>query len=460
MYHMRLNGDRLGDNALSIFDRGQRAAAENTLGGELPDMSWWQATTGVKFAGLGLRTAHSTALAAFVASRISSRPLVCTMVGHYCNAMGASPGQIFSAYDRRTEDALVALVSELPPNAGADLLDKLDTAADEACRAWRAILEGDEEPRDLSGRAVDAPRRRPGTTITPDDGDGGAEHPSAPNHGRCQRNQHEITSAIDECVREGLRQEYANGQNYTALRRLDELSDKNIDHSWLWHLSKHHGPILSSEEFIEAVRVRLGAAGPSEPVPCARCGRELLDSAGAHAACCACAEATIGHYSVARQVLNAALQCDPSAESETAGLIPGTRLRPADVLTTALGNATTALDVGITSPDAIHAGLDCAETMYQRKIAYYGPHVAALERANIDYLPLIWSSYGRPHARAIATLRTLSKRIARRRGAACADAVFKHLHASITTEIWRRAARQVISCWPGNVDWAEALAPT
>ena len=218
-------------------------------------------------------------------------------------------------------------------------------------------------------------------------------------------------------------------------------------------MSKHHGPVLAEDEFVEAVRVRLGAAGPTDPVPCARCGTELLDSSGSHAACCAIAEATKGHYSVEGMVLSAAQQCDPSAEHEVAGLIPGTRLRPADVLTTALGHATTALDVGICSPDAQHAGADCVQAMFQRKLDYYGPHLGVLERQNIEYLPLIWSSYGRPHARTVAVLRTLSNRIARRRGTACSSDVLHHLTASITVEIWRRVASQVISCWPGDGRW-------
>ena len=82
----------------------------------------------------------------------------------------------------------------------------------------------------------------------------------------------------------------------------------------------------------------MGVAGPSEPTPCAACGADILDSAGSHATCCAKAASTRGHYGVARQLHAAVLRCDPSAETETSGLIPGTELRPADVLTTALGN--------------------------------------------------------------------------------------------------------------------------
>ena len=452
IYHMRVNGDRLDASILSTFDGGLRVAVESTLGGEMPDMSWWQATCGVKHAGLGLRTTQSTALAAFVASRIASRPLVRTMVEQYAAATGASADNIMVAYDRRSEDALVTLVSSLPPESGGKLIEELDVHASECALAWTAIIEGEEDPADVSGQAS-AARARPGASITPRDGEGDVEHPTGAQHGRGQRIQHVITSYCDEGLREGLRQHYATAGDGVAIRRLDELTDPDVDHSWLWHVSKHHGPVLADDEFVEAVRVRLGAAGPTEPVPCARCGRVLLDSAGSHAACCDSAESTRGHYSVEGLVLRATLQCDPSAESEVGGLIPGTALRPADVLTTALGHVTTALDIGICSPDAQNAGRDCVDTMFQRKVAYYGPHLAALERQNIEYLPLIWSSYGRPHARTVSVLRTLSNRIARRRGTACSGEVFRHLSASISVEIQRRVARQVMSCWPGDSRW-------
>ena len=156
---------------------------------------------------------------------------------------------------------------------------------------------------------------------------------------------------------------------------------------------------------------------------------------------------------------DASLVCDPSAETEVPDLIPGTDLRPADVLTTALGNGMTALDVSICSPFAQNAGRDCTVSTVNRKMDKYGPHLDALHRQNIEYLPLVWSSFGRPHARTIAVLRTLSKRISRRRGAACPAEVFQHLHGSITVEIWRRTARQIQSCWPGNGLPMELLQP-
>ena len=260
-----------------------------------------------------------------------------------------------------------------------------------------------------------------------------------------------ISKYMDSCLRESLLHELESANDRKGMTRIKELSDTAVDHNWLWHLSKHHGPCLSKQEFVEAVRVRLGTAGPTEPTPCARCGK-LFDCAGSHASCCGLAEATRGHYAVCQLVHNSCLLCDPSAEAEVPGLIRGTALRPADILTTALGNGMTALDVGITSPHAQQAGNDCAATMVRRKLEFYGPYLQQLDRDNIEYKPLVWSSYGRPHANTLTVLRFLSKRIARRRGAACETEIFNHLHASISTEIWRRAARQVMSCWPAAED--------
>ena len=128
MYHMRINGDVLDHDLLASFDGQLRASVSNSLCGDLPDHSWWQATTGVSVGGLGLRTAIAVALPAFVASRISSRPLVVTMVDHLCAAIGASRQTIMAEYDTRTDEALSRLASTLPTATALELLTKLDEA--------------------------------------------------------------------------------------------------------------------------------------------------------------------------------------------------------------------------------------------------------------------------------------------------------------------------------------------
>ena len=371
------------------------------------------------------------------------------MVEHYAMAIGASTDVIMRAYDKRTEDAIISLVQSMPTDIGINLLDDIANLGDEASTHWQAIVDGNDEPIDASGRAVDG-RGYPRAAITPADGEDDPEHPDSKSLGRTLRIQSYITAVVDSGIRDDLRQQFETIENHTAVRRIDELTDANVCHTWLWHLSKHHGPVLTSEEYLEAVRVRLGCAGPTDPVPCSRCGQALFDSSGAHAACCACPESTRGHYGVVKELLPRFQQCDPTAESEVTGLIPGTDLRPADILTQALGNTVTALDVGITSPDSTHAGTDCAASMFQRKMDYYRPYFGVLEQQNIEYIPLTWSSYGRPHSSTVTVLRTLSKRISRRRGTTTAAAVYHSMQSAIATEIWRRSARQVFWCWPGG----------
>jgi hypothetical protein len=151
---------------------------------------------------------------------------------------------------------------------------------------------------------------------------------------------------------------------------------------------------------------------------------------------------------VARQVFDAAKICDPSTELEAGGLIPGTRLRPADVLTGALGHGLMALDVGIASPDAQNAGADCVASMYARKVAYYAPYSDVLDRQGILYQPLVWSAFGRPHPRTTSLLRTLAARISRRRGCSDGEWRYRRLTAAIGCTLWRRAAAHVMACWP------------
>ncbi len=199
--------------------------------------------------------------------------------------------------------------------------------------------------------------------------------------------------------------------------------------------------------------MRLGAGGPEEPVQCRLCGC-VLDSPGSHALCCATGEATRGHNAVRKQLHGLARAADPTAEEEPLGLIPShPTLRPADVFTSAAHpGRLSALDVGVTSPEATAAGNDCAESMRLRKLNDYGPHLDALERQNIVYHPTVWSAFGRPHAATTRVIRAMARRAARRRGFASAQLLQRRAEAAISVEIWRRAARMVFACWPWHAD--------
>ena len=57
----------------------------------------------------------------------------------------------------------------------------------------------------------------------------------------------------------------------SGFKRIEELSHPDQDHSWLWMLCKNKGPTLSEQDYVEALRIRLGIAGPAEAVPSRLC---------------------------------------------------------------------------------------------------------------------------------------------------------------------------------------------
>ena len=146
-------------------------------------------------------------------------------------------------------------------------------------------------------------------------------------------------------------------------RRLRELRNLSVSHDWLWALNSCHGPVVPRNEFLTAVRVRLGAPSVDADMTCPRCERAILDKGCMHALVCAGPEATRGYYAVRDAVLQLAHLADPSAEAETPELIPSApTLRPPDIFTSAaVSGCWAALDIGVTSPEASGAGEDCCE---------------------------------------------------------------------------------------------------
>ena len=172
----------LYQDLLVDFDGQSRAAVSASLSGDLPDHSWWQATTGVTCGGLGLRTALGVALPAFVASRIMCRPFVSTMIDHFSLAFDFPSQPIVAEYDARTEEALARLVSTLPTNAAQLLLGQLDEALAERELSWRNVLSGIEDAM----QDWPTPSLRHARGITPDHGGGDDEHSLARKHLKIQ----------------------------------------------------------------------------------------------------------------------------------------------------------------------------------------------------------------------------------------------------------------------------------
>jgi len=409
-YALRCSGDRLDKDVLEEFDKDLRSSLETTLGGSLRDTAWWQASTGVRSGGLGLREAVAVALPAVLASRITSRPLAMEMAAHAAAAGLVTVDQFTAAYDQRTRDALLRLRADLPDEVADEVKQGAEDGTAAAAARWQTLQQGEQ-----SSAATRGAGRRPGHGLVLEAGE---EDPESPDTtGRTGPGlQAQFTSIVDTCIQAGLEIVHNEAESLSDVRRLKDLADPHCNHDWLWALCCNHGPTLQDEEFVEAVRLRLGDGGPSEPVACRSCKDGLLDTSGSHALCCALGEATRGHNAVRNSLHETTKSGDSSAETEPLGLIPSVAtLRPADVFTSAAApGRLSALDVGICSPEAADVGADRTESTKLRRLPDFAPHLSALERQSIVYTPVNWSCFGRPHSAITAALRNMCRQAARR----------------------------------------------
>ena len=218
-----------------------------------------------------------------------------------------------------------------------------------------------------------------------------------------------------------------------------------MSHDWLWALNPAHGPIVPPEDFSTCVRLRIGAFSCARP--CERCGTEL---SAAHCLCCAAPEGTKGHYAVRDSILPLVHLADPSAALEAPELIPtAPALRPADIYSeSALPGGRAALDVGICSPDAMGAGADCCDAMWEKKQRRYAEYRDDMAHQGLVYVPLVFSCCGRVHGEATAAIVHIAQQAARRQGLSDHRPLLRRTMAGIGVAIWRRAAAMAKACMP------------
>jgi hypothetical protein len=418
----------------------------------MSDTSWWQAALGVGEGGLGMRSAREVALPAFIGSRVSARPMVEAMCQH-AEGAGLGPVQLLMGiYDARTEAAIQSLQNRWPDGASDDLRSEVDAASREAAASWRSMCGGRSAGIDAFANA--SVQRQAGSVaagLVLDAGMEDDEHPNAGGSPRGPKLQRRLCQLQDALTAEGLERHFEQAGAISDKIRLHDLRLAEGTHSWLWRLSREQGATIDDEqEYVEAVRVRLGTGGPPDGGLCGSCGAAFLDSSGRHAAGCCLGEATRGHHAVRDVLFEASFIADPSTEREPEGLVPShPALRPADVLSPAArAGCLAALDVGVTSPLAATAGEDAAESMFERKLAERRPIEAELETQGIRYLPVVWTTFGRAHPEAQAVLQYLAKRTARRRGGDTASSVLRRLLSDIGVVLARRSARMSLACWP------------
>ena len=435
---LRAAGPELPSNALQSFDDGQRKALAAMLGGVLPDPCWERAACAARDGGLGLRRCADLRLPAFLASRTDARSLSEELAqglpDEWQNAL-------FDTWDTSTRAALQEWSECLEPATAAVAQQIIDESASLSERRT-AQLAG-RLPRDPLSDANGFAARTTAHLLAPV-GLEDPEHPDAPADGLQTRLADLVTKGRLDRVREILR----CAGDFEGLQVLSDQCDAATDHSWLWALAAADGSIVPSDEFITAVRLRLGAPVIDVPTECARCGG-TLDVECRQALRCAPGPATRGHNRVRDTLLGLANLGDGNSSTEERGLVPSApTLRPADLLTEAAFGRCVAFDVVVASPAAEGAGDDACASAVRRKLASYGPHLEELAREGIEYRPLAWTCWGRPHPDACAAIRSMAQSAARRQSGVCATDLERRSRSAISIQLWRRAAKMVAACRP------------
>ena len=152
---------------------------------------------------------------------------------------------------------------------------------------------------------------------------------------------------------------------------------------------------------------------------------------------------TLGARVLVRDTIAMGLaMADAGTVTEPLGLVPSApNLRPADILTRASTvDGFLACDVGIASPEASGAGLDCVESMRVRKLEHYGERVLMEPEAqNVRYTPLVLSCYGR---------RSTAQQAARTRDGSTAESLVRRWELEVAVDVWRRTAMIGRRCLP------------
>ena len=107
---------------------------------------------------------------------------------------------------------------------------------------------------------------------------------------------------------------------FADMRRLQELRDPSVDHSWIRRLDSCEGPVVREEDYALALQLRLGANVVADSYVCPEC-EGLVDSRLSHSTCCAKAERTKAHYVVVRAMFERMVEVDSAAVLEQRGLV-------------------------------------------------------------------------------------------------------------------------------------------
>ena len=142
------------------------------------------------------------------------------MAEHLSDMSLGNVSVVMEAFEKRTEDALIRLVTTLPPDKGTELLNALGTAAEEADAHRKSLFKDEIAQPPLSLQPRQGRPQRVGGSLLPLDEDEDFEHPAAstPTHGLGI--QKIILEFVDDHAWRELMQRHDAEQNRPATRRL------------------------------------------------------------------------------------------------------------------------------------------------------------------------------------------------------------------------------------------------
>ena len=222
------------------------------------------------------------ALSAFVVCRTEVAPFVAYLIDAF-EVTFPIGGGMQQTFDGELGRAVADFMLCLQPNSRVSAREKINMATTDATQRFEALVNGTRAPESTLRADQD-------TLLQP------AGHEDMENicDGRLQGALFQICG-LD--LLQKLAQQMASKEKWDCMRRMRELRDSSTLHEWLDSSSPKRGAILSSNEFVDSLRLRLGASFTEDGSECRKCGIPV-DSRMVHAQCCDRSNATKGHYRV------------------------------------------------------------------------------------------------------------------------------------------------------------------
>ena len=462
---LRTSGDVIARGPVALHDLQQRDFVCKTLGGAVCSDALDQASLGINATGLGFRECADRALAAFVASCVSTQALVERMCGDL-DARGLPGAATYTRFQESLAQARAALLEGRSTRTIERIEGLLDAARAQSVSELAASLTaGNDGGADFLGDLLDDMTPAPpvqGVSFLHAEADEGNASSI-----RGSRLQQGLTHFLDQDRHQAMLARAEDEGRHDDKRRMRDLACPTVQHDWLTILDPRAPGAVHKDRFADAVRLHIGAAVAPSHAACLACGRSGTVTAG-HAQCCAPGPSNAGHDALRDLTLALAVAGDANAVPEPLGLLPSAPgRRPADILTTAEGEAALfALDVNISSPEscaALRCTADFLEVARQRKCDTYAHLQDDMRQSCIVYRALPWSSYGREHPDTTATLTMLARRAARRKGWSCWKRALREfrLKASVViqhraVDMWRRCTMYDTRIATGLLDASQA----